>query len=279
MNIKKLLSLGLVSILTVALLAGCSSKDEGKEASTGQTDTKKITVGATPTPHAEFLNGFAKEKLKEKGIDLEVKEFTDYVIPNKAVAEKQLDANYFQHILYLEDYNKKNGTNLAVVGEIHAEPLAAYSNKIKSASEINDGATIAIPNDNSNGARALKLLQKQGLIELKDKNAVNATEKDIAKNPKNLKIKAVEAAQLPRILGDVDVAIINGNYALGANLDTNKALFIEDVADINKYVNVVVSREDNKDNPALKELVNVLKSDDAKKWLKEKYGNAVIPAN
>ncbi|KMT21175.1 MetQ/NlpA family ABC transporter substrate-binding protein [Clostridium cylindrosporum] len=278
MNIKKLLSLGLISVLSVGILAGCSSKDAGKEAPK-TTETKKIVVGATPVPHAEFLNGFAKAKLKEKGIDLEVKEFTDYVIPNKAVAEKQLDANYFQHIPYLDDYNKENKTTLVPIGKIHAEPLAAYSNKIKNISELKSGAIIAIPNDNSNGTRALKLLQKQGLIELKDANAAIQTEKDIVKNPKNIKVKTVEAAQLPRVLGDVDVAIINGNYALESKLDTKSTLFAEDVSAIEKNVNVVVSREDNKDNPALKELVNVLKSEDAKKWLKEKYGSAVIPAN
>lgn len=278
MNIKKLLSLGLISVLTVGLLVGCSSKkEEGADAS--KSETKKIVVGATPTPHAEFLKEFAAAKLKEKGIELEVKEFTDYVIPNKSVADKQLDANYFQHIPYLEDFNKENKTTLVPIGKIHAEPLAAYSKKIKSTSEIKDGATIAIPNDNSNGTRALKLLQKQGLIELKDKDAANQTERDVVKNPKNLKIKAVEAAQLPRILEEVDVAIINGNYALEAKLDTKSTLFAEEVADIEKHVNVVVSREDNKDDASLKALVEVLRSEDAKKFLKEKYGSAVIPAN
>lgn len=278
MNIKKLLSLGLVSLVTVGLLVGCSG---GKTSETsGSGDTKKITVGATAAPHAEFLNGFAKEKLAEKGITLEVKEFTDYPTLNIALADKQLDANYFQHKPYLDNFNKENNTNLVSIGNIHAEPLAAYSKTIKSASEIKDGATIAIPNDNSNGARALKLLQKQGLIKLKSGNDdANLTEKDIAENPKNLKVKAVEAASLPRVLDEVDVAIINGNYALEAKLDTNSTLFAEEVADIEKHVNIVAAREDNKDDANLKELVNVLTSDDAKAWLKNKYGSAVLPAN
>ena len=278
MNIKKLLSLGLVSLVTVGLLVGCSG---GKTSETsGSGDTKKITVGATAAPHAEFLNEFAKAKLAEKGITLEVKEFTDYPTLNIALADKQLDANYFQHKPYLDNFNKENNTNLVSIGNIHAEPLAAYSKIIKSASEIKDGATIAIPNDNSNGARALKLLQKQGLIKLKSGNDdANLTEKDIAENPKNLKVKAVEAASLPRVLDEVDVAIINGNYALEAKLDTNSTLFAEEVADIEKHVNIVAAREDNKDDANLKELVNVLTSDDAKAWLKNKYGSAVLPAN
>ncbi|MEF9935024.1 MAG: MetQ/NlpA family ABC transporter substrate-binding protein [Clostridium sp.] len=273
MKLKRLVTLTLAAVLTASLLTGCGAKEDAKP----EADTKKIVVGATPVPHAEVLK-FAKEKLKEKGIELEIKEFTDYVIPNKSVAEGQLDANYFQHVPYLTKFNTENGTKLVPIGDIHAEPLAAYSNKIKAATEIKDGATIAIPNDPSNGTRALKLLQKQGLIELKDPNGENQTEKDIVKNPKNLKIKLLDAAQLPRILDEVDAAIINGNYALEAKLDTKAALFVEDVADIQKHVNVVVSREDNKDNPALKELVNVLKSEDAKKFLQEKYGTAVIPA-
>ncbi len=277
MNIKKLLSLGVVSLLTVGLLVGCSG-DKASETS-GKQDTKKITVGATAAPHAEFLNGFAKEKLAEKGITLEVKEFSDYTTLNIALADKQLDANYFQHKPFLDDFNEKNNKNLVSIGNIHAEPLAAYSKTIKSVSEIKDGATIAIPGDNSNGTRALKLLQKQGLIELKDKDAANQTEKDIVKNPKNLKVKAVEAASLPRVLDEVDLAIINGNYALEAKLDTNSTLFAEEVADIEKHVNIVAAREDNKDDASLKELVNVLTSDDAKAWLKNKYGSAVVPAN
>lgn len=278
MNIKKLLSLGLVSLLAVGLLAGCSSKDEGKEASSGKNDSKKITVAASAIPHADILNGFAKEKLKEKGIELDVKIFTDYPIQNKAVNEKQVDANYFQHAPYLKEFNEGNKTSLVSIGEIHAEPLAAYSNNFKSTAEIKEGSTIAIPNDLSNGTRALKLLQKQGLIELKDNNSAGLTEKDITTNTKNLKIKAVAAEQLPNVLKDVDVAIINGNYALGAKLDVKTIIFAEDASTVKEYVNIIVTREDNKDNASLKELVNVLKSDDAKKWLNDKYGAAIIPA-
>lgn len=272
MNFKKILSLGLISVLTVGLLASCSSNSN-------KDDNKKIVVGASATPHAEVLKEFAKEKLKEKGIELEVKEFSDYPIQNESVEQKQIDANYFQHGPYLEEYNQKKNTNLVSIGEIHAEPLAAYSNKIKSINELANGSTIAIPNDSSNGTRALKLMEKQGLIELKDKDAAIQTERDITSSSKNLKVKAVEAAQLPRVLDDVDLAIINGNYALQAKLNTKNTLFAEEASDIKKHVNIVVTREDNKDNKALKELINVLKSDDAKKFLKDKYGSAIIPAN
>lgn len=276
MNFKKLLSLGLVSVLAVGLLASCSSNDK-KDADTNKTDSKKIVVGASATPQGEMLKDVAVEKLKEKGITLEVKEFTDYPVQNKALADKQIDANFFQHGPYLEDYNAKNGTDLVPIGEVFSAPLAGYSSKIKSIDELTDGAKVAIPNDASNCTRALKLLQKQGLIEVKD--AESLTEKDITKNPKNLDIKAADASQLPRTLSDVDFAIINANYALQSGIDTKTNLFIEQADDIKTYVNIVAARPDNKDNEALKELINVLRSDDAKKYIEDKFKGAIVPAN
>lgn len=275
---KKSILAVLTLTLTLGLLTGCGAKETS---TTGENinnkDTKTIIVGASPNPHSEILN-FAKEKLKDKGINVEVKEFTDYVIPNKALNDKELDCNYFQHEPYLIDFNEKNNTKLISVGKIHGEPLGAYSNKIKSLENIKDKAVIAIPNDSSNGSRALKLLEKQNLIKLKDNTAAIQTEKDITENNKNLEIKFVEAAQLPRLLDEVDIAIINGNYALASNLDTNSVIFSEDINDIDKYVNIIATRDDNKDDENIKALVEFLKSDETKKFINEKYGKAILPA-
>lgn len=275
---KKSILAVLTLTLTLGLLTGCGAKETS---TTGENinnkDTKTIIVGASPNPHSEILN-FAKEKLKDKGINVEVKEFTDYVIPNKALNDKELDCNYFQHEPYLIDFNEKNNTKLISVGKIHGEPLGAYSNKIKSLENIKDKAVIAIPNDSSNGSRALKLLEKQNLIKLKDNTAAIQTEKDITENNKNLEIKFVEAVQLPRLLDEVDIAIINGNYALASNLDTNSVIFSEDINDIDKYVNIIATRDDNKDDENIKALVEFLKSDETKKFINEKYGKAILPA-
>lgn len=275
---KKSILVVLTLTLTLGLLTGCGAKETSTTAENiNNKNTKTIIVGASPNPHSEILN-FAKEKLKDKGINVEVKEFTDYVIPNKALNDKELDCNYFQHEPYLIDFNEKNNTKLISVGKIHGEPLGAYSNKIKSLENIKDKAVIAIPNDSSNGSRALKLLEKQNLIKLKDNTAAIQTEKDITENNKNLEIKFVEAVQLPRLLDEVDIAIINGNYALASNLDTNSVIFSEDINDIDKYVNIIATRDDNKDDENIKALVEFLKSDETKKFINEKYGKAILPA-
>lgn len=267
----KFISIAMISIL----LLGCASTSDNSK---GKSNSKTLIIGASPSPHGEILN-FAKENLKSKGIDIQVKIFTDYVIPNKSLVSGELDANYFQHVPYMDDFNKKNNTNIVSIGGIHAEPLAAYSNKIKKIDELKSGDIIAIPNDNSNGTRALKLLEKNNLITLKNSNSDIQTEKDIDKNPKNIKIKTVEAAQLPRLLDEVSLTIINGNYALASNLDTSNVLFLEEISDIEKHVNIIATREDNKNNETLKELVNFLKSDKTKNFIKDKYGKAVIPSN
>lgn len=236
----------------------------------------KLTVGATAVPHAELLE-FVKPALAKQGVDLEIKVFTDYVQPNVQVAEKRLDANFFQHKPYLDEFNKGKGTNLVSVAGVHVEPFGAYSQKVKKLAELKEGATVAIPNDATNGGRALLLLAKAGLITLKDANNILATAKDIASNPKKLKFRELEAATLPRVLNQVDLALINTNYALEAKLNPSKdALAIE--GGESPYVNILVSRADNKDSAALKKLAAALTTPEVKKFILEKYKGAVVPA-
>ena len=237
-----------------------------------------LKVAATSVPHAEILN-FVKPQLKADGVELEVKEFSDYVQPNAAVEDKQLDANFFQHKPYLDSYNKDRKSSLVEVpnGKVHVEPFGAYSSKIKNIKDLKSGATIAIPNDPSNGGRALILLAKQGLIELKDAKSLTPTPLDIVKNPKKLKFKELEAPLLPRALADVDVALINTNYAIEAKLNPTKdALFIEG-AD-SPYTNIVAARADRANDPIIAKLMKALHSAEAKKFIQEKYKGAVVPA-
>ncbi|WP_193087851.1 MetQ/NlpA family ABC transporter substrate-binding protein [Advenella sp. FME57] len=235
-----------------------------------------LSVAATPVPHAELLEHI-KPALAKQGVDLTVKVFTDYVQPNQQVADKQLDANFFQHKPYLDTFNKEKGTKLVSVGLVHVEPFGAYSKKIKNVSEIKDGAIVAIPNDPSNGARSLLLLQKQGLIKLKDPANLLATARDVTENPKNLEFKELEAATLPRVLDDVDLALINTNYALEAGLNPTKdALFIEG-AD-SPYANLVATTEDKAKSPAIEKLIKALQTDDVKKFIEDKYKGAIVPA-
>ena len=242
----------------------------------GAAQAEKRVVGATQVPHAEILE-VVKPALAKEGVELDIKVFTDYVQPNLQLADKQLDANFFQHQPYLDTFNKDRKTNLVSVGLVHVEPFGGYSKKIKSLAELKDGATIAIPNDPSNSGRALLLLQKQGLLKLKDPSNIVATPIDIAENPKKLKFRELEAAMLPRSLDDLDLALINTNYALEAGLvPTRDALFIEG-AD-SPYANLVAARPDNKDAPAVKKLVNALHSEAVRKFIIEKYKGAVVPA-
>ena len=236
----------------------------------------KLTVGATAVPHAELLE-FVKPALAKQGVELDIKVFTDYVQPNVQVAEKRLDANFFQHKPYLDEFNKGKGSNLVSVAGVHVEPFGAYSQKVKKLAELKEGATVAIPNDATNGGRALLLLAKAGLITLKDANNILATAKDIASNPKKLKFRELEAATLPRVLNQVDLALINTNYALEAKLNPSKdALVIE--GGESPYVNILVSRADNKDSAALKKLAAALTTPEVKKFILEKYKGAVVPA-
>ena len=237
-----------------------------------------LKVAATAVPHAEILN-FVKPQLKAQGLELQVKEFSDYVQPNMAVEDKQLDANFFQHQPYLDSFNKDRKTSLVQVadGKVHVEPFGAYSKKIKAVSALKDGATIAIPNDPSNGGRALLLLAKQGLIELKDPKSLTPTPLDVVKNPKKLKFRELEAPLLPRALNDVDLALINTNYAIEAKLNpTQDALFIEG-AD-SPYTNIVVSRTDRAQDPSIAKLMKALHTPEVKKFIQDKYKGAVVPA-
>lgn len=242
-------------------------------------DLEKIVVGATPAPHAEILNA-AKDILKEKGYELVVKEYTDYVQPNLALDSGDLDANYFQHQPYLDQFNEQNKTNLVSAAAIHYEPFGIYAGKTKSLEELKEGAQIAVPNDVSNEARALLLLADNGLIELKEGVGLEATKNDIVKNDKNLKIIEVEAAQLPRSLGDVDVAVINGNYAIEAGLKVSEALAVEDAKSTaaTRYSNIIAVREGEEKSEKTAALVEALTSDTVKKFIEDTYDGAVVPS-
>ncbi|MBS0584319.1 MAG: MetQ/NlpA family ABC transporter substrate-binding protein [Proteobacteria bacterium] len=237
---------------------------------------EKLVVAATAVPHAEILE-FIKPRLAAEGVDISIKVFTDYVQPNVQVAEKRIDVSYFETGPYLDEFNKGRGTNLVRVAGVHIEPLGAYSTKFKTLAELPDGASVAIPNEASNGGRALLLLQKAGLITLKDPANPVSSLRDIATNPKHLKFRELEGAMLPRVLNQVDLAVINTNYALDARLDpTRDALAIEDGK--SPYVNFLVGRPDNRDAPAVKKLAAALTSPEVKEFIAKKYKGAVIPA-
>ena len=260
--------LGLAATL---LLTGCGGDNGG-----GSAKEVTLKIGATPVPHAEILTE-VKDDLKKEGINLEIVEFNDYVQPNIALNDKELDANFFQHEPYLNDFVKEHTEmKLKNVAGIHIEPMGIYSKKIKNLAELADGAVVSIPNDPTNGGRALLLLQKAGLLKLKDGVKETATVQDIAENTKNLKIQEVEAAQLPRTLEDVDISIINTNFAMNAELNPTKdALFIEDST--SPYVNVIVVREDE-NRPEVKKMIDTIKSEKVKKFIEEKYNGAIVPA-
>jgi len=235
-----------------------------------------LSVAATPVPHAELLE-FVKPALAKEGVELDIKVFTDYVQPNVQVSDGQLDANFFQHQPYLDSFNTEHKTKLVTVGQVHVEPFGAYSSKIKNINELKEGAQVALPNDPSNGARALLLLQAQGLIKLKDPTNILATARDVVDNPKKLRFRELEAATLPRVLPDVDMALINTNYALEAGLNpVNDALFIE--GENSPYANIVVTTEDKKDNAAVQKLVKALQTEEVRNFIKDKYKGSIVPA-
>ncbi len=243
---------------------------------TSAAHAQKLSVAATPVPHAELLE-FVQPALAKEGVELDIKVFTDYVHPNAQVSDGQLDANFFQHKPYLDSFNKEHKTDLVSVGLVHVEPFGAYSSKIKSIDELKEGAQVAIPNDPSNGARALLLLQKQGLITLKDPQNILATSRDVAENPKKLRFRELEAATLPRVLADVDIALINTNYALEAGLNpVSDALFIE--GEDSPYANLVATTAAKKDDPAIRKLVEALHTDEVRQFIKEKYKGSIVPA-
>ncbi|MEF9902675.1 MetQ/NlpA family ABC transporter substrate-binding protein [Streptomyces sp. P9-A2] len=258
--------------LTLGLTACGSEEDSGSDASS------PLTVAASPVPHAEILN-FVKDNLAEKaGLDLEVKEVTDYVTPNTSTEDGSVDANYFQTQAYLDDFNKKNGTHIVPAGDVHLEPLGLYSEKVKEADELKSGATIAIPNDTINEGRALQLLAANKIITLKDGVGFGATSSDITENPKKLKFKALEAAQTPRALADVDAAVVNGNYAIGADLQPAEDALVLESAEGNPNANFLAVKEGNEDDPRVKKLAELLTSDEVKKFIDDKYAGSVVAA-
>ncbi len=259
---KKILTLTLIITLLAAVSVPAAAQT--------------LKVGATPRPHAEILN-LIKPDLAEVGINLEVIEFTDYVQPNLALAEGDLDANYFQHIPYLENFSKDHRLDLTYIAKVHIEPMGAYSDKLQKGDEIKQGAHIAIPNDTVNGGRALLLLEAQGLIELDPAAGITATVLDIVSNPLKLRFSELEAPQLPRILPDVDLAIINTNFALEAGLDPlTDALFIE--GSDSPYVNVLAVRSSDVNREDLAKLAEALLSDKVKEFILSEYGGSVVPA-
>lgn len=269
---KKLLSV-VVLLLVVSLAVGCSGNQTAK---TQQDDQEiELVVGATPVPHAEILNKI-KPLLAKKGINLKVKEFTDYVTPNIALADGSIDANFFQHVPYLNNFKEERELDLTYITKVHIEPMGLYSKKIKSLDGIEKGATIALPNDATNEGRALLLLAKNGLIKLDKEAGVKATPVDIIENPKDLQFEELESAQLPRVLPDVTAAVINTNYALEADLvPTEDAIIMEDSQ--SPYANVLAVKTEDKNNEALQKLADVLTSEDVKKFINEEYGGSIAP--
>ncbi|MGW5639826.1 MetQ/NlpA family ABC transporter substrate-binding protein [Streptomyces sp. NPDC003832] len=254
-------------------LTACGSSDSDSSS----TDTSgPLVVAASPVPHAEILTYVKDNLAKDAGLDLEVKEFTDYVTPNTATEDGSVDANYFQNQPYLDDFNKKNGTHIVPSVTVHLEPLGLYSSKVKSADDLKSGATVAVPNDSVNEARALKLLDANGIITLKDGVGNEATPADIVENPKKLEFKELEAAQTPRSLSDVDAAVINGNYAIEADLKPAEDALVLESADDNPYGNFLAVKEGNENDPRVKKLEKLLTSPEVKKFIEDKYAGSVI---
>ncbi|MBP8855335.1 MAG: MetQ/NlpA family ABC transporter substrate-binding protein [Oscillospiraceae bacterium] len=263
---KKLFAVTLAAVLALSL-AGCSGKKSGT-----------LVVGASPAPHAQILE-VVKPLLAKEGITLEIKEFTDYVLPNTALQDGSLDANYFQHEPYLLKFNKENKTDLASAAAIHFEPLGIYAGKAASIDALANGAQIAIPNDATNGARALLLLEANGIITLKGGKGLDSTVLDIDKNPKNVKIEELEAAQIPNALGDVDLAVINGNYAIGAGIPADKVLATEDAASAaaKEFANIIAVKKGNENQPEIVALIKALQSPEVKAFIETTYAGNVKP--
>jgi len=271
-GLLKVISLGLAAVLSCGLLVGC-----GGNASAGA-DDKNIKIGASPSPHAEIL-AQVEAAVEAQGYTLEIIEYNDYVIPNTAVEQGELDANFFQHKPYLDDFNANNGTNIVSVAAIHFEPLGIYSASVEEISEIGEGALIGVPNDATNEARALLLLEANGLITLKEGAGVSATINDIESNPLNLEIKEIEAAQLPLSLLDLDAAVINGNYAISGGLKVSDAIAVEESTSIaaDTYANIIAVKAGNEESEKVQVLINALKSEEVKSYIESTYAGAVVP--
>lgn len=282
---NRIIALTAVAALTLGLITGCgaSSDSASENASQDSAETSEenkelepLIVGACVTPHAEILNEI-KDDLAEKGYDLQVVEYNDYVLPNTALEDGDLDANYFQHQPYLDDFNAENGTHIVGVANVHFEPLGIYAGKTASLDELKDGAVVAVPNDTTNEARALLLLEQEGLIKLKEDAGLQATVLDIEENPLNLEIKELEAAQVARAINDVDIACINGNYAIEAGLDAAIALESADSKAAETYANIIAVREGDENTDKTKALVDAVLSDKVRDFINENYAGAVVP--
>lgn len=283
---KRVLTVLLAGVLAAAALTGCGGSDSGSDSGSSgsgsdggsSSGSKEIKVAASATPHAEILEE-AKGILEKEGYQLEVTVFNDYVQPNEVVESNDFDANYFQHIPYLDSFNEEKGTHLVNAGGIHYEPFGIYPGTKKSLDELEEGDTIAVPNDTTNEARALLLLQDNGVITLKEGAGLNATVNDIEENAKNIKIEELEAAQVSRVVEEVAFVVLNGNYALEAGFSVKKDAIAYEESDseaAKTYVNVIAVKEGNEENEAIQALVKALKSEDIKKFIDEKYDGAVI---
>ena len=269
---KKVIGVALAGALAVSAFTGCGVKEEA-------TASNVIKIAASPTPHAEILEQ-VKPLLAEKGYDLQVTVFEDYVIPNEVVESGEFDANYFQHVPYLDSFNEEKGTHLVDAGQIHYEPFGIYAGTKTDLAELADGDIIAVPNDTTNEARALLLLQDNGIIKLADGVGLTATVKDIVENPYNIELKELEAAQIARVVPEVSSVVLNGNYAIEAGYIVSKDALAYEKSNstaAKTYVNIIAVKEGNENNEGIKALVEILKSDDIKKYINEKYEGAVIP--
>jgi D-methionine transport system substrate-binding protein len=279
-NIKITAAAAATAALAFGLSACGTDSDPASKSATGAgaDNSKALVVAASPTPHADILN-FVKEDLADKaGLKLEVKEFTDYVLPNTATESGQVDANFFQHKPYLDDFNKKNNTHIAPVVNVHLEPLGLYSKTIKDVKDIKPGQTIAVPNDTTNEGRALQLLAENGLITVKDGVGTNAKLSDIT-DKKGLEFKEIEAATVPRALDDVDAAVINGNYAIEADLRPGQDSLVLEKAEGNPYANFLAVKEGNEKDARVQKLAKLLNSDEVKKFIEDTYKGSIIPAS
>ena len=275
MKFKKIIIASVAALALTGFITGCGNEE--KTAAPAPKDSKAVTlkVGVSPVPHAEIL-GAVKDKLAKEGINVEIIEFTDYVQPNLALNDKNLDANYFQHKPYLDEFAQSRNLKLVSAGAIHLEPMSVFSKKIKDLKDLPDGARVAIPNDPTNGGRALLVLQSAGLIKLRDGALITATPQDITENKKNLQFSELEAPQLPRSLEDADISVININFALEAKLNPKDAIFTE--SSDSPYANIVAVREGDETRPEIKKLIEALTSQESKDFIEKKYNGAIKAA-
>ncbi|MFE0737102.1 MetQ/NlpA family ABC transporter substrate-binding protein [Streptomyces sp. NPDC058855] len=276
-NIKLTAGFAATTALALGLTACGTSSDPSSSASGSGDASKALVVAASPTPHGDILTFVQKNLAEKAGLKLEVREFTDYVLPNTATQSGQVDANFFQHKPYLDDFNQKNKTTIVPVVDVHLEPLGLYSKKLKSVKDIKSGQTVAVPNDTTNGGRALQLLADNGLITLKPGVGTNAKLSDIT-DKKGLEFKELEAATVPRALNDVDAAVINGNYALEADLEPAKDALVLEKADGNPYANFLAVKKGNENDARVQKLAKLLNSPEVKKYIEDTYKGSVIPA-